>query len=280
MTIPVEFPNNWNSYKLLDSGNGQKLEEFSGYKVIRPDPRAIWQPKSQNWEADATFDRNSANGRWVYKKQPPKDWQVTYKNLVFKLKPTDFRHVGVFPEQAVNWDWLEKKIGDQPLKVLNLFAYTGGATLAASSAGAKVTHVDSSKGIISWAKENAQSSGLANDAVRWIEDDAYKFVEREARRNSKYDGIILDPPRFGHGTRGEVWKLQDDLAKLLLSVKNILAENHKFILMSVYTADLSSIAVNQLVSDIFGKTTETAELALKENGSERLLPNGIICRNT
>lgn len=279
MTIPVEFPKEWSDYKLLDSGSGQKFESFSNFKVVRPDPRAIWQPKHESWESDAIFDRNSATGRWVYKKQPPNDWQIKYKNLKFKLKPTDFRHVGIFPEQAVNWDWLASNINGQPLKVLNAFAYTGAASCAASKAGAKVTHVDSSKGIISWAKENAALSGLPSDAIRWIEDDTYKFVEREARRESKYDGIILDPPRFGHGAKGEIWKLQDDLPKLLVAVKNILAENYKFVLMSVYTADLSAIAIGQLSESIFGKKTETAELALKEFESDRLLPSGIICRN-
>ncbi len=278
MTIPVEFPTDWSDYLLLDSGNGQKFESFSGYKTIRPDPRAIWEPKNQNWEADAIFDRNSSSGRWLYKKQPPKDWRVGYKNLKFKLKPTDFRHVGIFPEQAVNWDWLSKTINGEPLKVLNLFAYTGAASVAASKSGAKVTHVDSSKGIISWAKENAALSGLLSDAIRWIEDDAYKFVEREGRRDSKYDGIILDPPRFGHGAKGEIWKLQDDLPKLLLEVKKILSDNYKFVLVNLYTADLSAIAIKQLMEGIY-KNVEVFELTLKEANSERLLPNGIVCRS-
>ncbi len=279
MTIPVDFPKYWQDYKLLDSGSGQKFESFSGFTTVRPDPRAVWLPRLSNWQADATFDRNSKDGKWVYKKKPPENWQVKYKDLVFKLKPTDFRHVGIFPEQAVNWDFLNSTINGQNIKVLNLFAYTGAATVAASKAGAKVTHVDSSKGIISWAKENASLSKLPSDAIRWIEDDAYKFVEREQRRGSKYDGIILDPPRFGHGTRGEVWKLQDDLAKLLMSVKTILSDNSKFVLLSVYTADLSSIAVSQLMTDVFKRKTEFLELAIKEDSSDRLLPNGIVCRS-
>lgn len=278
MTIPVLFPTAWTDYKLLDSGGGQKFEEFSGYKVIRPDPRAIWQPQNLNWQADAIFDRNSADGKWIYKTPPPNDWKIKYKNLVFKLKPTDFRHVGIFPEQAVNWDFLTKTINGEPLKILNLFAYTGAASVAASKAGAKVTHVDSSKGGISWAKENALLSDLPSDAVRWIEDDAYKFVEREARRNSKYDGIILDPPRFGHGIKGEIWKLQDDLPKLLFAIKKIITEKPKFILLNLYTADLSSIAVKQLFEDIFKIEPEFFELCLK--GSKNLLPTGIVCRST
>ncbi len=277
--LKISYPTDWFDYKLLDSGNGQKLEDFSGYRIIRPDPRAIWFPKKDLWEADATFDRNSKDGRWLYKRAAPKDWTLKYKNLRFKLKPTDFRHVGVFPEQAVNWDFLETKINSRPLRVLNLFGYTGGATIAASRAGAKVTHVDSSRGIISWAKENATLSNLASDAVRWIEDDAYKFVLREERRGNKYDGIILDPPRFGHGTSGEVWKLSDDLTKLLIAVKNILASDYKFLILNLYTADLSPIAVSQIMEDVFMKELETFELCLKEQNSERFLPNGIVCRS-
>lgn len=280
MTIPVLFPTAWIDYKLLDSGGGQKFEEFAGYKVTRPDPRAIWQPQKPNWQADAVFDRNSANGRWIYKRPAPGDWRIDYRDLKFRLRPTDFRHVGIFPEQAVNWDWISDQIKNQPLKILNLFAYTGASTIAAAKAGAKVTHVDSSKGIISWAKENAALSGLPGDAIRWIPDDAYKFVDREGRRNAKYDGVILDPPRFGHGTSGEVWKLQDDLPKLLIAVKKILVEKPKFVLLSVYTADLSAVAILQLVQGLFGEKCEVAELAIKEAGSLRLVPNGIVCRNT
>lgn len=285
-SIPIEYPTNWSEYQLLDSGDGEKLEEFSGYKVARPDPRVIWNKSKpvETWQnANAIFDRNSAQGKWIYKNPPPKNWQLHYNNLTFNLKPTDFRHVGIFPEQAVNWDWLAEKINNQPLKILNLFAYTGGSTVAASKAGAKVTHVDASKNIISWAKENALSSGLANDAIRWIEDDAYKFVAREDRRNSKYDGIILDPPRFGHGAKGEIWKLQDDLSSLLVACKRILSPNPKFVLMSVYTADLSAVAVGQLMESIFGDfggKVNFAELALKEVNSGRLLPNGIVARWT
>jgi len=287
-TIKVEYPTDWTGYQLLDSGDGEKLESFAGYKIVRPDPRAIWSKtkSTAEWQsADAVFARSAnwriSDSRWNYKNHPPKPWQISYKNLKFNLRPTDFRHVGIFPEQAVNWDWLGKTINGQPLKVLNLFAYTGAATVAASKAGAKVTHVDSSKGIISWAKENVISSGLPNDAVRWIEDDALQFVLREKRRNSVYDGIILDPPRFGHGAKGEIWKLEEDLKKLLVSCKEILSPNPKFVLMSVYTADLSSIAVGQLFSSIlgpFGGKSESMEIAIKEENSSRLLPSGVVAR--
>lgn len=283
MSIPIISPENWQDYQLLDSGMGEKLESFSGYKLIRPDPRAIWKKTNVSlWsQADGVFARNFADGRWNYRKPPPKKWQLQYNNLTFNLKPTDFRHVGIFPEQAVNWDWLAQQINGAPLKVLNLFAYTGAASIAAAKAGAKITHVDSSKGIISWAKDNALSSDLAGDAIRWIEDDAYKFVTREQRRNSLYDGIILDPPRFGHGSKGEIWKLQDDLENLLTAVKEILSQNPKFVLMSVYTADLSAVAVGQLMQDVFGSLggkTEFFELALQQQSSQRLLPSGIVAR--
>ncbi len=277
-----------NDYQLLDTGDGEKLESFSDYKIVRPDPRVIWgkcQPKDLWEKADAVFARSAdwriADGRWIFKTKPPKPWQYYYKNLTFNLRPTDFRHVGVFPEQTVNWDWLENAIDHQPLKVLNLFAYTGGATMAATKAGAKVTHVDSSKSIISWARENCLSSGLASNAVRWIEDDAYKFVLREQRRASFYDGIILDPPRFGHGAKGEIWKLEDDLQKLVMACKNILSATPKFVLMSLYTADLSPIAIGQLFDTVFGPLggkIEFSELTIKEASTNRLLPSGIVAR--
>ena len=284
-SIPIEFPKNWSEYQLLDSGDGQKLEIFQNYKIIRPDPRIIWSRNNSSiWsDADAIFDRNSAEGKWIYKKPPPEKWQIKFKNLTFNLKPTDFRHVGIFPEQAVNWDWLTEKINNQPSKILNLFAYTGASTIAAAKTGAKVTHVDSSKGIISWARQNALSSDLPNDAIRWIEDDAWKFVNREQKRDSKYDGIILDPPRFGHGAKGEIWKLQDDLSNLLIACKKILTTNPKFVLMSVYTADLSAVAIGQFMESIFADLSgkvEVCELAIKENNTNRLLPNGIVARWT
>lgn len=279
MTIPVVHSQDWREYRLIDSGKGQKLEEFAGFKTVRPDPRAIWLPKNQNWQADAMFDRNSSEGRWLFNKQPPIHWLISYKALTFKLKPTDFRHVGIFPEQAVNWDWLSERLDASPQRILNLFAYTGGASLAAAKSGAKVTHVDSSKSIISWAKENAKLSNLPSDAIRWIEDDCAKFVEREKRRGQTYDGVVLDPPRFGHGTRGEIWKLQSDLPRLLQAVKEILVPKPKFVLLNLYTADLSPVAVSQLFQDVFQFKSEVFELAIKQENSDKLLPAGIICRS-
>lgn len=283
--IPIEFPTDWTQYELLDSGEGQKLERFAGYTVSRPDPRAIWKPSLTTglWNnADAVFvNETEKAGHWKFRKVPPADWQIRYQQLVFRLRPTDFKHLGVFPEQAVNWQWLTSVTSGKAIKVLNLFAYTGGATLAASLAGAKVTHVDSAKGAIAWAKENARLSGLAPQAVRWIEDDAYKFVLREGRRGSIYDGIIMDPPRFGRGSQGEVWKLASDLPQLLLACKSILAPKPVFFLINCYTADLSSLAVFHLLEDlmsVYGGKTTFGELALKTVGSGRLLPNGIFTR--
>jgi len=206
---------------------------------------------------------------------------VRYDRLTFILRPTEFKHVGVFPEQAVNWLWLTKTIGGKPLNVLNLFAYTGGATMAAAAAGAKVTHVDAVKSTIDWAHENIRASNLVDKPVRWIEEDAYKFVLRESRRGSTYDGIIMDPPRFGRGTKGEVWKLEDDLPKLVNACISILSPNPTFFLLNAYTADLSSIAVANLLTSAMSRhkgTVSFGELALKESSSGRLLPNGIFAR--
>lgn len=288
-TIKIEYPTNWLDYELIDSGDGEKLERFGQYTLIRPDPRIIWSKINPSlWEnADAVFVRTSTTeGHWNIKRQPPSNWQIKYLKLIFTLRPTEFKHTGVFPEQAVNWDWIEKVIGDsllvnRHLKVLNLFAYTGGATLAAASAGAEVTHVDSVKSTIDWAHENAIASGLDQKPIRWIEDDAYKFVVREAKRGNKYDGIIMDPPRFGRGAKGEVWKLEKDLPKLLPVIKQILSPNPTFLLLNAYTADLSPIALGNAVEDItkeYTGITEICELTLKQTSGTRVVPNGIFVR--
>jgi len=256
-TLQIEHPTDWTDYELIDSGRGQKLERFGQYTIARAEPRAIWLPRTPNWTSDAL----------------PASWKISYNSLTFILRPTEFKHVGVFPEQAVNWNWLAKIINGKPLKILNLFAYTGGATLAAASAGAHVTHVDAVKSAIDWAHENVRASGLSDKSIRWIEEDVMKFITRETRRGSTYDGIIMDPPRFGRGTKGEVWKLEDDLPKLIKNCRDILSPNPAFILLNAYTADLSSIAIgNLLATDNFG------ELALKESVSGRLLPSGIFAR--
>jgi len=278
----IEYPKNLTDYRLLDSGNREKLETFSGYTVIRPDPRAFWTPNSPSeWDnADAKYIRTDAeHGTWKMKRPPPNPWYFTYGNLRFFLHPTDFKHVGIFPEQAVNWDWLTRTIAGSPLKVLNLFGYTGAATVVATSAGAFVTHVDSSKPSIVWAKKNYAVNSLPAHGVRWIEDDAYKFVVREKKRGNTYDGVIMDPPRFGRGAKGEVWKLTDDLPKLLVAVKEILSSRTSFVLINVYTADISAVALYNLASSLLqGGSISVGELALKESDSGRLLPNGLFLR--
>ena len=215
--IPILTPGDWKDYALIDSGDGKKLERFGEYTLNRPDPRALW-PQSASpelWDsADAAYVRkNETSGTWSIRRDPPADWRIHYDTLTLILKPTAFKHVGVFPEQAPNWRWIAQRIDGKPLNILNLFAYTGAATLAAAAAGAHVTHVDASKPSITWAKENASASGLSDRHIRWILDDAYGFVLREARRGVTYDGIIMDPPRFGRGAKGEVWKLENDLPK-------------------------------------------------------------------
>ena len=202
-SIPVEFPTTWTEYELIDSGDGEKFERFGpadgGFKLVRPDPRIIWRPtKRQLWDtADAVFTRTGPDsGTWAVKNPPPNPWKISYKDITFTLKPTEFKHTGVFPEQAVNWDWLTQKIHGQNLSTLNLFAYTGGATMAMAAAGASVVHLDSSKSTINWAKEHVRASGLAEKPIRLIEDDAVKFVEREIRRGTTYEGIVINPLRI------------------------------------------------------------------------------------
>lgn len=281
-TAVVEYPMDWKEYELVDSGDGMKLEKFNGYTVARPDPRAIWkQTTPHEWEkADARFNRTSATeGRWEIRRQPPSPWNVTYNNLTFVLRPTSFKHVGVFPEQAVNWNWIKEKIHGDAIKVLNLFAYTGGATLAALAAGALVTHVDSVKSAIDWANENVAASRLKGKPVRWIEEDVMKFVTREAKRGNAYDGVILDPPRFGRGTKGEVWKIEEDLPGLLEEIKKIVSPTPRFILLNAYTADLSPLVLHHVLTDLTkdGKIT-FGELALQESSAGRLLPSGLFAR--
>jgi 23S rRNA (cytosine1962-C5)-methyltransferase len=259
----IEYPTDWKEYELIDSGDGMKRERFGTYTIARTDPRAIWKPRTKNWNSDVL----------------PASWNISYKHLTFVLKPTQFKHVGIFPEQAVNWNWLSEEIHGDHINVLNLFAYTGGATLAAAAAGASVTHVDSARSAIDWANENVAASNLKNKPIRWIEEDAMKFVLREGKRGNSYDGIILDPPRFGRGSKGEVWKIEEKLPKLLVEIKKILAPNPRFILLNAYTADLSPLVLHHLLADITTNGSITfGELALKETSGSRLLPSGIFAR--
>ena len=285
-TIPIAYAEDWTSYELIDSGEGEKLERFSTYTMIRPDPRAIWTHTKPIyiWErADAHFIRtDSEHGDWQTKKNPPTPWKISYHDMKFLLHPTDFKHVGIFPEQAVNWDWMQSIILQHKLpSVLNLFGYTGAATVAACKAGAHVTHVDSSKPSMTWANDNCHENSIPMDQTRWIVEDVMKFVEREHKRGNTYDGIILDPPRFGRGNKGEVWKLIDDLPRLLHACAHILSAKPLFLLLNAYTADLSSLAIVNCVSDItkpFGGKITFGEIATKESESERLLPQGSFVR--
>jgi len=280
-------------YELIDSGNEEKLERYGKYVLRRPDPQALWNKTlSENeWKnADATFGADKK----TWKKNPnpigrarntsmQNEWQISFDNLKFNIKPTAFKHTGVFPEQEPNWIFIKEKIknAQRPIKVLNLFGYTGGATLAALSAGAEVTHVDGSKSAITWAKENAELSGLDKKPVRWIIDDARKFVMREIKRGGKYDGIIMDPPSFGRGGKGEIWKIESDFLKLLEECSKILSDNPLFFIINGYAAGYSSQAYYNALKPLvekYGGEFEIGELTIQESKAGRLLPCGIFAR--
>ncbi len=273
-------------YELVDSGDGEKLERFGEYILRRPDPQALWKKgfDEKIWkEASAFFLRTGESGKWKKKENMTNEWFVEMGNLKFLIKPTAFKHTGLFPENEPNWNWIKEKIKDakRPIKVLNLFGYTGGATLAALSAGAEVTHIDGSKSAITWAKQNAEASKLIDEKVRWIEEDARKFVAREIKRGNKYDAIIMDPPAFGHGANNEVWKIEEDLTKLLDACEQILSENPLFVLINGYAAGYSATAYeNSLLPLVkkFGGNIESGELTIEESKSGRLLPAGIFAR--
>ncbi len=277
-------------YELLDSGEGRKLERYGTYLFSRPDPEALWpkQLLQQQWQAaELEFIRTGGNTKWRVGKDVPKEWTVTFEELTFIIRPTTFKHTGLFPEQAPNWRWVAEKIkeakkdGEREISVLNLFGYTGGATLAAAKAGAKVVHVDGSKMAIAWARENAEKSGLADAPVRWILDDAKAFLKKEIKRGNTYDGIIMDPPTFGHGPKNELWKIEDDFMELLALAREALTPDALFMLMSGYAAGYSPIAYeNCLTAAMEGKAgkIESGELALEETNAKRLLPAGIFAR--
>lgn len=280
-------------YELIDSGDGEKLERFGQYILRRPDPQALWRKNlnEQLWkQADASFLRagssSTEGGKWKTTEGMVKDWPIEIGGLNFNIKPTPFKHVGLFPEQESNWIWIQTRLRSEAsagkaLKVLNLFGYTGGATLAALSAGAEVVHVDGSKSAITWAKQNAELSGLGNKKVRWIEDDAKKFVAREIKRGNKYDAIIMDPPAFGHGAKKEVWKIEEDLIKLLDMCQEILSDQPLFIILNGYASGYSAIAYENLLQAVktkLGGEIEFGELTIEESKSQRLLPAGIFAR--
>ncbi len=247
---------NWNDYKILDASCGEKLEKWSSYTLIRPDPQIIWKTsKIEDWNNyDAYYNRSSfGGGSWDFKNNIPSTWNISYRDLNFVVKPTGFKHTGVFPEQAVNWDFIIDKISsvkNREIKALNLFAYTGGATLACAYAGASVCHVDSSKGIVNWAKDNASASNLLDKPIRWIVDDCEKFINREIRRGNKYDIIIMDPPSYGRGSSGEVWVLEDNIYDFLCLVSNLLSDNPLFFMLNSYTKGLSGCVMKYLMNVI------------------------------
>lgn len=275
--------NNWKDYECIKTGDGEKLERWKNIILVRPDPQIIWK-KNNNWKYyDAHYHRSTeGGGYWEYKKKLPEFWTINYKELTFKVSPTNFKHTGIFPEQSSNWDYIEEKVKDymkthNEMHVLNLFAYTGCATMAASSAGATtVVHVDASKGINEWAKENMHLSKLDNNTIRFITDDVLKFLDREKRRGHTYQGIIMDPPSYGRGPNKEVWKFEKDFQILLDKVKEVLDKDYSFLLISSYTTGISHISLsNILKKEFIGQKIETGENTLPITEDNLILPCGI-----
>ena len=276
--------NKWQDYKLLDATDGYRLESWGGVILVRPDPQIVWkfEKKSPMWDkAHAVYHRSSkGGGEWEYRKKFPAEWNIKYDNMTFKVTPTGFKHTGIFPEQATNWDEYAKMIAKEgrELNILNLFGYTGGATLACAAAGAKVCHVDASKGVVAWGKENAQLSGLADKPIRWIVDDCIKFVQREIRRGNKYDGIIMDPPSYGRGPNGEVWKLEDNIFQLLELCSQILSDDPLFVAVNSYTTGVSPSVMEYMLDvmmrDKYKGTVSAQEIGLTVQSTGMALPCG------
>lgn len=273
----------WNDYEVIDTSDGEKLERWGDYLLVRPDPQVIWNSNRKNpgWrKMNGHYHRSRAGGgEWEFF-HLPKEWEIQYRDLTFRLKPFSFKHTGLFPEQAANWDWFSALIKNagRPVKVLNLFAYTGGATLSASAAGASVTHVDASKGMVTWAKENAGVSGLSDRPIRWLVDDCVKFVEREIRRGNHYDAIIMDPPSYGRGPKGEIWKIEDSIYPFIQLCSQLLSDNPLFFLVNSYTTGLQpavlSYMINLAVVKKFGGTVEADEIGLPVTETGLVLPCG------
>ncbi len=285
----LRIGNEWQEFECLDAGNGEKLENWNGIILRRPDPQAIWNVDKENdtWkQVDGHYFRsNKGGGEWKFYKKLPEYWIIHYKELTFKISPTNFKHTGLFPEQAVNWDFMMDKIKNshRKIKVLNLFAYTGGATIACSKAGADVVHVDASKGMTEWAKENMKLSGLEKNFIRFIVDDCLKFVEREYRRGNKYDAIVMDPPSYGRGPNGEVWKFEDNIYTLIHACIKILSEKPLFVLINSYTTGISSIVLENILKTTLlpiypnGKV-DAGEVGLPVLKNNLVLPCGIYGR--
>lgn len=279
----------WRDYELIDCGGGEKLERWGKHVLVRPDPQAIWHTPRNNplWRRpDARYARASTGGGAWEKKDVPAQWQVRYRELTFQVKPMNFKHTGLFPEQAANWDFAMEQIrrAGRPISVLNLFAYTGGATVACAAAGASVCHVDAARGMVSWARDNARASGLEDAPIRWIVDDCAKFVEREIRRGRRYDAIIMDPPSYGRGPSGEVWKLEENLFPFVELVAGVLSDEPLFFLINSYTTGLAPSVLTYLLETLvarrYGGRTESQELGLPVTATGLALPCGATGRWT
>ena len=281
--------NGWKDYEVIDTSSGEKLERWGDYMLVRPDPQVIWKTDKKHfgWKKwNGHYHRsNKGGGEWEFRNLP-EEWTINYKELTFNLKPFSFKHTGLFPEQAANWDWFSSLIkeANREIKVLNLFAYTGGATVSAAKAGAKVTHVDAAKGMVAWAKENAASSGLADAPIRYLVDDCVKFVEREIRRGNKYDGIIMDPPSYGRGPKGEIWKIEDSVFPFIELTSKLLSDNPLFFLINSYTTGLQpavlSYMLHTVLDPIHPGTIEANEIGLPVKSNGLVLPCGASVRWT
>ena len=275
--------NQWKDYEVIDCSGGEKLERWGDYILVRPDPQVIWNTPKNNagWrKKNGHYHRSvKGGGEWEFWNLP-EEWSIHYKELTFHLKPFSFKHTGLFPEQAVNWDWFSELIRNagRPIKVLNLFAYTGGATLSAAKAGANVTHVDASKGMVAWAKENAAASGLKDAPIRWLVDDCVKFVEREIRRGNQYDAIIMDPPSYGRGPKGEIWKIEESIYPFIELTTQILTDKPLFYLVNSYTTGLQPAVLTYMIQTAlvprFGGVVESSEIGLPVSSNGLVLPCG------
>ncbi len=280
----MRIADKWADYRIIDTSDGEKLESWKGKTLVRPDPQIIWKTERRNplWRnADAVYHRSSkGGGEWEYRRKLPESWQISYGDLNFIIRPTGFKHTGLFPEQAVNWDYMSDLIKNagRPINVLNLFAYTGGATLACANAGASVCHVDASKGMVQWARDNAAASNLSEKPIRWIVDDCEKFVEREIRRGKRYDAIIMDPPSYGRGPSGEVWKLEDCIFDLIKLCRGVLSDNPLFFVLNSYTTGLSPSVMAYMLDTVltkqFGGHVSADEIGLPVEESNMPLPAG------
>ena len=284
----MNIANNWKDYEIIDMANGEKLERWGKYILTRPDPQIIWNKKTfeNKWkESNAIYNRSkTGGGSWSYKTKLPDSWKINYKELTFNIKLMGFKHTGLFPEQAANWDWMIEKIkkSNRPIKVLNLFAYTGGASVACLYAGASVCHVDSSKGMVAWAKENVISSNLQERPIRYIVDDVVKFVQREIRRGNKYDAIIMDPPSYGRGANGEVWQFEEAINDLIELCMQVLSDKPLFFLITSYTTGISSFVLNNMLKlnfkNKYNGIITSGEVGLPMKNSDLVLPCGIFAR--